>query len=300
MASKHAEAASTHIVSVDAFSYSYGRFSAVRDLTLQVGQGELYALLGTNGAGKTTALECLEGHRSPTSGRVAVFGRSPLDRRAVRPRVGIMLQETGFAADLTVVETLGLAGKLSGRDDDVRRIVQRVRLHAKSDVRVGQLSGGEKRRLEFGMAIWGRPDLVILDEPTTGLDLSAREDLWDAVAELRRDGATVMLTTHYLEEAQLHADRIGFLHRGELRREGTVTELLAGLSSRIEFLAPRGVSLPLPVTSTVNGLSRIETTDVQRDMAILLRWADLGGHRLARLSTSTSTLDDVFRALTDS
>jgi ABC-2 type transport system ATP-binding protein len=150
------------------------------------------------------------------------------------------------------------------------------------------------------MAIWGRPELLFLDEPTTGLDLSARENLWDAVAELRRDGTTLVLTTHYLEEAQQHADRIGFLHRGEIRREGTLAELLTGLSSRIAFLAPRGVALPLPVTSTVNGLSQIETTDVQRDMALLLRWADRGGHRLERLSTTTSTLDDVFRTLTTS
>jgi ABC-2 type transport system ATP-binding protein len=290
----------THVLSVDRLSHSYGRFQALRDLTMHVSSGELYALLGTNGAGKTTALECLEGHRPPSSGRVAVFGHDPLDRRQVRPRIGIMLQETGFAADLTVVETLRLTGRLSGRDDEVARIVKRVGLPTKSDVRVGRLSGGEKRRLEFGMAIWGRPELLFLDEPTSGLDLSARENLWDAVGELRGDGATLVLTTHYLEEAQQHADRIGFLHKGELRREGTLAELLAGLSSRIEFLAPRGVPLPLTVTSTVNGVSRVDTTDVQRDMATLLRWADVGGHRLERLSTTTSTLDDVFRALTDS
>jgi ABC-2 type transport system ATP-binding protein len=300
MTSRSTPTEATRLVSADRLSHSYGRFSAVRDLTMHVSQGELYALLGTNGAGKTTALECIEGHRSPSSGQVAVFGHDPLDRRSVRPRVGIMLQETGFAAELTVVETLRLIGRLSGREDEVTRIVNRVGLPAKTDVRVGQLSGGEKRRLEFGMAIWGRPELLFLDEPTTGLDLSARENLWDAVAELRRDGTTLVLTTHYLEEAQQHADRIGFLHKGELRREGTLAELLTGLSSGIEFLAPRGVPLPLTVTSTVNGLARVETTDVQRDMAVLLRWADRGGYRLERLSTTTSTLDDVFRALTNS
>jgi ABC-2 type transport system ATP-binding protein len=300
MTSTRAGTGTTHVVSVERLSYSYGKFAALRDLTMHVAQGELYALLGTNGAGKTTALECIEGHRPPTSGSVFAFGHNPLERRSVRPRVGIMLQETGFAADLTVAETLRLMGRLSGRQDDVGRIVRRAGLPAKSDVRVGRLSGGEKRRLEFGMAIWGRPELVFLDEPTTGLDLTARENLWDAVAELRQDGATVILTTHYLEEAQQHADRIGFLHKGQLRREGTVAELLDGLSSRIEFVAPTGVSLPLAVTSTVNGLSRIETADVQRDMAILLRWADAGGHRLERLSTTTSTLDDVFLALTGS
>jgi ABC-2 type transport system ATP-binding protein len=288
------------VVRVDGLTQRYGRFPALRDLSLEIRRGELYALLGTNGAGKTTALECMEGHRAAGAGRILVLGSGPLDRRAIRPRIGMMLQETGFAPDLTVRETLLLAGRVSGRTDDARRVIDVIHLPGKGDVRVSQLSGGEKRRLDFGMAIWGSPELLFLDEPTTGLDPGARDDLWDAVAGLRADGATIVLTTHYLEEAQSHADRIGFLHQGELRREGTVAELVSGLASRIEFVAPPGVTLPLAVTSTLNGLSRIESTDVQRDMAVLLDWADRGGHRLERLSTTTSTLDDVFRALAHS
>lgn len=288
------------VVRASGLTHRYGRFTALRDLDLAIRRGELYALLGTNGAGKTTALECLEGHLVPDAGRIEVLGSTPFDRRAIRPRVGTMLQETGFAADLTVLETLRLAGSISGRNDDARRILDTIRLPRSRDVRVGRLSGGEKRRLEFGMAIWGNPELLFLDEPTTGLDPGARENLWEAVAGLRAGGATIVLTTHYLEEAQEHADRIGFLHRGELRLEGTIAELLSGLASRIEFVAPHGVALPLVVTSTVNGLSRVESTDVQRDMAILLDWAERNGHRLDRLSATTSTLDDVFRALAHS
>jgi len=282
------------------FGYTYGgNFSAVRDLSIQVRRGELYALLGTNGAGKTTTLETLEGHRKPTSGRVAVFGGDPTDRKDIRPRMGIMLQESGFAADLNVRESILLAGAISGRQDDVDRVLKAVDLTDKATTRVGQLSGGQKRRLDFAMAIWGTPELLFLDEPTTGLDPSARDGLWDVVAGLRGEGVTVILTTHYLEEAQKHADRIGLMHAGRLEREGTLSELVAGESSHISFIAPVGAELPLAITSTANGVTTIDSTDLQRDLYTLLSWADQGGHRLERLSATSSSLDDVFRSLSN-
>jgi len=290
----------TAVLEVRDLSYSYGargQFQAVKGLSFTVQPGELYALLGTNGAGKTTTLETLEGHRAPTSGAVRVFGGDPTDRASIRPRVGIMLQESGFAADLTVAESLRLAGAISGRTDDVERLVGRIDLAAKRDTRVGQLSGGEKRRLDFGMAIWGSPELVFLDEPTTGLDPSARDGLWEVVGELRERGTTIILTTHYLEEAQRHADRIGMMHKGVLEREGTLAELVADQPSRISFVAPQGVELPVAVTRTDNGLSIVETDDLQRDLTALLAWADRAGHRLDLLSAATSNLDDLFRSL---
>lgn len=277
---------------------AHGEFHAVKNLSFQVRSGELYALLGTNGAGKTTTLETVEGHRAPSSGKVSVFGGAPGDRRNVRPRMGIMLQESGYAADLTVVESLRLAGHVSGRSDDADRVVDRVDLRAKRDTRVGQLSGGERRRLDFGSAIWGTPELVFLDEPTTGLDPSARDGLWEVVADLRAAGTTVILTTHYLEEAERYADRIGLMHEGVLGREGTLTELVAGHPSRISFVAPPGATLPLSITETINQLSVIETDDLQRDLTLLLRWADDTGLRLDRLSANPSSLDDLFRSLT--
>ena len=283
-------------------SYNYGQrgeFQAVKQLSFAVQSGELYALLGTNGAGKTTTLETIEGYRKPSSGRVSVFGGNPEDRAAVRPRLGIMLQESGFAADLTVAESLRLAGSLSGRDDDDRRVLALVDLTGKADTRVGQLSGGEKRRLDFAMAIWGTPELVFLDEPTTGLDPTARDQLWSVVAGLRERGTTIILTTHYLEEAQKYADRIGLMHKGALQREGTLTELVENQPSHITFVAPPSVDLPFPVT-TENGLARIDTDELQRDLTVLLTWADRSSIRLDRLSATSSSLDDVFRSLSAS
>lgn len=289
------------VVDVKNLSYNYGKygeFHAVKNLSFQVRAGELYALLGTNGAGKTTTLETVEGHRSPTSGEVSVFGGSPSDRKSVRPRMGIMLQESGYAADLTVVESLRLAGHVSGRSDDADRVVDTIDLRAKRDTRVAQLSGGERRRLDFGSAIWGTPELVFLDEPTTGLDPSARDGLWEVVADLRRAGTTVILTTHYLEEAERYADRIGLMHEGVLNREGTMSDLVAGHPSRISFIAPPGLTIPIPISETVNQLSVIETEDLQRDLTILLRWADDTGVRLDQLSANPSSLDDLFRSIT--
>jgi len=286
------------VVRATNFSYRYGDFAAVQGLDLAVQRGELYALLGTNGAGKTTTLEVIEGHRRPTSGTVSVLGGDPTDRRRIRPRVGIMLQDSGFAGDLTAVESLRLAGRLSGRDDSVDALLDTVDLRGKAETRVVQLSGGEKRRLDFAMAIWGAPELVFLDEPTTGLDPTARESLWEVVGELRDQGTTVILTTHYLEEAQRYADRIGLMHQGVLKREGTLAELVAAEPSHIRFVAPPGADLPLPITATEHGLVVVTTDDLQGDLTALLAWADRGGHRLDQLSATSSSLDDLFRDLT--
>ena len=290
------------VVEVTNLTYSYGargQFPAVHQLDLAVQPGELYALLGTNGAGKTTSLEAIEGHRRPTSGSVRVFGDDPYDRRAVRPRVGIMLQEVGFAPDLTVAESVRLAGAISGRDDRVDRVVSLVGLDAKSETRVVQLSGGERRRLDFAMAVWGDPALLFLDEPTTGLDPAARDALWNVIAGLRERGTTIILTTHYLEAAQKHADRIGLMHRGRLEREGTLEQLVDDQPAEIRFVAPPGIDLPLAVQATEHGTSIVKTDDLQRDLTLLLTWADRGNHRLAELSAAHSSLDDLFRTLTN-
>lgn len=290
------------IVETTDFSYNYGangEFAAVRGLDLSVREGELYALLGTNGAGKTTTLETLEGHRRPTSGSVRVFGGDPTDRARIRPRMGVMLQEAGFANDLTVQESVELTGAISGRIDSAARVLDAVGLSPKSGVRVSQLSGGEKRRLDFASAIWGTPALLFLDEPTTGLDPSARDQLWSVVAGLRDEGVTTILTTHYLEEAQENADRIGLMHRGVLQREGTLAELVRDEVSRISFVAPAGLDLPLTATSTENGVVTIETKDLQGDLTTLLVWADRGNVRLERLAATNSSLADVFRGLSD-
>jgi ABC-2 type transport system ATP-binding protein len=286
------------VIDVDELNVSYGDFHAVKDLSFQVEPGELYALLGTNGAGKTSALEVIEGHRTASSGTVRVFGRSPRDREATRPRTGIMLQESGFAGDLTVSESVLLIGRLSGRSDTLDQVLKTVDLSHKADTRVSQLSGGEKRRLDFATAIYGRPELIVLDEPTTGLDIQSRDALWDVVQELRADGATVVLTTHYLEEAQQRADRIGLMHAGTLRQQGTVSELTQALPASIQFSLPPDAATPPMYSAPVSGSTyAIETFDLQSDLKKLLDWADVHAVELRGLSAAPTRLDDVFRAI---
>jgi ABC-2 type transport system ATP-binding protein len=288
----------TPTIDVDRLNLTYGDFHAVKDLSLQVERGELYALLGTNGAGKTSTLEIIEGHRRPTSGTVRVFGHSPTDRRAVRPKVGIMLQESGFSPDLTVKESVSLIGRLTQRTDRVDRVLDIVDLDHKAGTLVSQLSGGEKRRLDFATAVWGGPELVFLDEPTTGLDIQSRDALWNAVDRLRDNGSTVVLTTHYLEEAQQRADRIGLMHQGTLRREGTVAELTQSLPGVIRFSVPRPAPTPpFQAVREHDGTFRIETFALPKDLKAILLWAEDRGVDLLGLSAGPTRLDDVFRAI---
>ncbi|WP_430790267.1 ABC transporter ATP-binding protein [Actinoplanes sp. G11-F43] len=288
----------TPVIEVENLNLTYGDFHAVRDLSFQVRPGELYALLGTNGAGKTSTLETIEGHRVATSGTVRVFGRSPRDRAAVRPRMGIMLQESGFSPDLTVRESVGLIGRLTRRDDDVDRVIDVVGLTHKAGILVGQLSGGEKRRLDFATAVYGTPELIFLDEPTTGLDIQSRDDLWESVDRLRENGSTVVLTTHYLEEAQQRADRIGLMHKGVFHREGTVAELTRTLPAVITFTVPgTAPTLPIPAVVGAGGVVRLETLQLQKDLHLLLSWAQDNALDLGDLSAGATRLDDVFRAI---
>ncbi|MGW4798198.1 ABC transporter ATP-binding protein [Nonomuraea sp. NPDC004297] len=289
---------SATVIDVERLNVTYGDFHAVRDLSFQVRRGELYALLGTNGAGKTSTLETVEGHRPPSSGTVRVFGQSPRDRRAVRPRMGIMLQESGFSPDLTVRESVHLIGRLTRRADSVERVLGVVDLTRKSGTRVSQLSGGEKRRLDFATAVYGTPELIFLDEPTTGLDVQSRDDLWDAVDRLREDGSTIVLTTHYLEEAQQRADRVGLMHKGAFHREGTVSELTRALPAAIRFTLPdRAPALPSRATRESDGRLLVQTFNLQQDLHTLLGWAREHAVELRDLEAGPTRLDDVFRVI---
>ncbi|MEU1304522.1 ABC transporter ATP-binding protein [Streptomyces shenzhenensis] len=285
-------------IEVEKLNVRYGDFHAVKDLSFQVRRGEFYALLGTNGAGKTSALEVVAGHRPAASGTVRVLGRSPQDRGAVRPRMGIMLQESGFSPDLTVKESVRLIGTLTRRHDDADRVLGVAGLSRRAGTKVSQLSGGEKRRLDFATAVYGGPELLILDEPTTGLDVQSRDALWTAVDRLRDEGSTVVLTTHYLEEAQQRADRIGLMHQGTFHREGTVVELTQTLPSVISFALPAGAPEPPMAGVRVDGAFRIETFSLQEDLYRLLGWAHDAGTDLRELQAGPTRLDDVFRAIT--
>ncbi len=233
---------------------SYGKFEAVRGIDIMIRRGELYALLGTNGAGKTTTLETLEGHRRETSGSLCVLGGDPRSV-AVRRRIGMMLQESGFAGDLTVSETLELWGRIAGRQDNAQSLLDRLALARRRNVRVAQLSGGERRRLDLAMALYGSPELLFLDEPTTGLDPESRGLVWDLIRALQDDGVTIMLTTHYLEEAEALADRVAIMHDGLIAVEGTLTDLrVPGSCVRCSTTSPSITAPKARLASSVRSL----------------------------------------------
>ncbi len=294
------------VIEVDQLRRVYGgrrSFEAVTGVSFEVAEGELFALLGTNGAGKTSTLEVLEGLAAPTSGAVRVLGHDPLaERRAVRPRMGIMLQSGGFPQDLTVAETGRMwAGTLSGRPRTVAEALDMVSMAGRRDTPVRQLSGGERRRLDLAMALVGRPEVLFLDEPTTGLDPESRRDAWRLVQELRDAGCTVVLTTHYLEEAEALADHLAIMHRGEIVTAGTTEQVVAGHPSSISF-APLGPSTALPdlpgtVHRTEHGMTTLETHDLQPTLAALLRWAETEQVALHRLRAQSASLETVFLSI---
>ncbi|MFD4586959.1 ABC transporter ATP-binding protein [Streptomyces sp. NPDC058423] len=289
-----------HVIEAAGLRRSYrGGFEAVSGITFSVGHGELFALLGTNGAGKTSTVELLEGLAAPSDGAVRVLGHDPYrERAAVRPRIGVMLQEGGFPSDLTAAETVRMwAGCTSGARP-VAEALELVGLRRRSGVRVQQLSGGERRRLDLALALLGRPEVLFLDEPTTGLDAEGRRDTWELVRQLRDTGTTVLLTTHYLEEAESLADRLAIMHAGRIVATGTPDEVTASRPSRIRFVLPREVPasrLPLTLRAAADGQRvEIRTRELQRSLGELLRWADESGVRLDRLDARSASLEEAF------
>ncbi|GAU66400.1 putative ABC transporter ATP-binding protein [Streptomyces sp. NBRC 110611] len=279
-------------------------FEAVRGVDFSVARGELFALLGTNGAGKTSTLELLEGLAAPTGGQVRVLGHDPFrERAAVRPRIGVMLQEGGFPSELTPAETVRMwAGCTSGARP-VDEALSWVGLTRRKDVRVKQLSGGERRRLDLALALLGEPDVLFLDEPTTGLDTEARHETWELVRELRDRGATIVLTTHYLEEAEELADRLAIMHEGRIAAAGQVTEVVAAHPSRISFELPEGYHLgDLPPLSELGAVShetdgrtvQLRTDELQRTATGVLVWAQEKEIALGGLDVRQASLEEAF------
>ncbi|WP_028045136.1 ABC transporter ATP-binding protein [Cellulomonas sp. URHE0023] len=280
----------TAAVEVEDLWRSYQGFDAVRGVSLTVRRGELFALLGTNGAGKTSALEVIEGLAPPTGGTVRVLGHDPVrERRTVRARTGVVLQEGGLQTGLTVTETLRMwAGTLS-RPRPIDEVLDLLDLRHRARVRVRQLSGGERRRLDLALAVLGRPDVLFLDEPTAGLDPESRARTWRLVRELLGTGVTVLMTTHHLQEAERLADRLAILHRGVVVRDGTPAAVAAAHAQRVTF---RTV-LPLPpldgTVEVVGDTVTVSTDDVAGTIAALDAWAP----GLA-VSTRPATLEEAF------
>ena len=278
-------------------------FEAVRGVTFSVCRGELLALLGTNGAGKTSTMEMLEGLAPPTRGTVRVLGCDPCrDRARVRRRLGVMLQEGWFPADLTVAETGRMwAGTLSA-PRPVPEALELVGLGHRARVAVRSLSGGERRRLDLAMAILGRPEVLFLDEPTTGLDPESRRRTWRLIRELLGSGTTIMLTTHYLEEAEELADRVAIMHQGRIVRTGTPAEVAASQPARISFELPENAREPVPemagTRASVTGRSvLLQTENLQRTLTALLGWANSRDLVLGALDARSASLQEAFQAV---
>jgi ABC-2 type transport system ATP-binding protein len=298
--------ASDVVVEVRGLRKSYGDHEAVRGVDFEIPRGTVFGLLGPNGAGKTTIVEILEGYRTRSDGEVIVLGADPeRDEVGLRDRIGIVLQESGLEPDLTVHEAVDLYGAAYSRRRPTEEIVDLVGLTDKLDDRISTLSGGQRRRLDLALGVVGDPELIYLDEPTTGFDPEARRRTWDLVRGLRAEGKTILLTTHYMEEAQRLADRVAVLASGQIVAEGSPAELAAGdVEAEVSFDVPAGVSaadLPIPPSvrpEQLNGRVSFSTATPTRDLAPLLVWAAEREIELDGLAVNRATLEDVYLQLT--
>ena len=285
---------------------SYGAVHAVRGIDLSVDEGEIFALLGPNGAGKTTTVEILEGFREPSAGDVEVLGYDPArGGRSFKERIGIVLQSTGVEPYLSVAETIDMYRSYFPHPRPRDEIIEVVGLGAKRDERVRRLSGGQQRRLDVAIGLAGDPDLLFLDEPTTGFDPAARRQAWDMVRNLQELGKTVFLTTHYMDEAQNLAGRVAIIVEGKIVAEGAPNELSPQANeTRISVTLPVGAP-PLP--QEIGAQGRLETnaftavsTDGTRLLNSLTGWAIENDVELIDLKVGGATLEDVYLELTGS
>jgi ABC-2 type transport system ATP-binding protein len=286
---------------------SFGPVEALRNIDLEIERGEIFALLGPNGAGKTTTLEILEGFRERSGGEVQVLGVDPgRADRAWRERIGIVLQDSAPEPELTVQECLTLYAGYYAHPRQVWDTLAQVGLGELAARRCEQLSGGQRRRLDVALALIGDPELLFLDEPTTGFDPAARRVMWDLVQGLRSSGTTIVLTTHYMEEAERLADRIAVIAQGQIVASGTPSSLRdrSWLAPEIAFTVPRGVALSqVPAAVGVSSIPddrkvRVLSEDAVAAMFSLTRWAIEHGHELPDLELRRPTLDDVYLELT--
>ena len=268
---------------------SYGQYEALRGISFEIAEGEVFGLLGPNGAGKTTTVEILEGYRQRDGGDVAVLGFDPArSERAFRERIGVVLQQSQLWNTLTVRETHAVFAEYYARPRDIDEVIRLVGLEDKRDARLKTLSGGQKRRLDLGVALVGDPDLIFLDEPTTGFDPAARRAAWDMIRNLRALGKTVLLTTHYLDEAEQLSDRVAVLREGRIVREGTPAELTRGSADEVE------------IRYRENGADVVvRTTEPTRLLHDLTARALADGRELERLEVRRPTLEEVYLSLTE-
>lgn len=291
-----------------------GKLEAVRGIDLEIPRGECFGLLGPNGAGKTTTIEMLEGLLAPTSGTIELLGRTwRVSARALRERIGISLQETRLSEKLTVGETVRLFASFYRHPRPWREVLDDLSLIEKSDAWVGKLSGGQRQRLAVACALVGNPELLFLDEPTTGLDPQSRRQLWEVVTHFQSRGGTIILTTHYMEEAEKLCDRVAIVDRGRIMVLGSPAELIEQLGGHhvVEFAvigsgapldgAPQALAAQLAGVQNVrqeDGHIALNVDEPHRVIPALLAAVEQQGWRLAHLTTRQASLEDVFVQLT--
>jgi ABC-2 type transport system ATP-binding protein len=289
-------------VTVRGLTKSYGPVRALAGVDLRIGQGEVFALLGPNGAGKTTTVEILEGYRGRDGGEVSVLGLDPGRQRAkLKRRIGIVLQSTGVDRYLTVAETVAMYAGYYPNPRPVDEVVELVGLAGKRDTRVLRLSGGQQRRLDMAVALAGDPDLLFLDEPTTGFDPSARQEAWEVVRNLSALGKTVLLTTHYMDEAQSLADRVAVIAGGRIVAEGTPQTLGGRDMARavVRYRPPAGATPPADLAGEpdADGYVRFAAEDLTRSLHRLTGWAVEQGVTLDDLQIVRPSLEDTYLRL---
>ncbi len=293
-------------VSVSHLAKSYGDVVAVKDVTFDVEKGEVFALLGPNGAGKTTTIEILEGFRSRSGGEVQTLGVDPSNRatqRWLRNRIGVVLQELAVEPFYSVRQVLTRNAGYFPSPRPVDEVIELIGLKEKADQRVKKLSGGQQRRLDVGLGIIGNPELLFLDEPTTGLDPSGRRASWDLIRQLAASGTTVLLTTHYMDEVEALADKVAVLSKAEIVASGTPTSI-GGRDSgtvTIQFSLPEGVSvsdIPAPTPTVEDGIVRTSTDDELKVLHELTGWAIDHGYALPGLAVTRVSLEDIYLSLT--
>ncbi|SVA46235.1 uncharacterized protein METZ01_LOCUS99089 [marine metagenome] len=288
------------VIEVRDLRKSYGDLQAIRGIDFAINRGEVFALLGPNGAGKTTIMEILEGYIQRTSGRVSVLGCDPESSpEDLRSRVGIVLQETGVDLYLKVGEIIRQFSGFYQNPKPLNDILDVTGLREQKDIRIRRLSGGQRRRLDVALGIVGDPELLFLDEPTTGLDPYARRNTWKMIAGLRELGKTILLTTHYMDEAEVLADKIALLNAGIIEAEGTLEELRTYKeATTIRFQLDDALNrMPVEISELANVIGnevKLETTDPMSSLAILTSWALSKEIELRDLSVKQQSLDEIF------
>ena len=299
----------TDAIEVQGLTKRYGNLTAVDDISFSVKSGEVFGILGPNGAGKTTTMEVMEGLLEPTSGRINVLGLdSHRDTARVKERIGVQLQASAYFEFLTLTEILDLFGGFYPRHVPARELLDKFGLSDKANTTVGKLSGGQKQRFTIAATLVNDPEIIFLDEPTTGLDPQARRNLWEFIQAIHQDGRTIVLTTHYMEEAELLCQRVAIMDQAKIVSLDTPTSLIRALPVpyEIKFMTSgdpgqdKLESLP-SVTSVQrdgDGMLRLRSSDAARTMESLLQWSGERGVQLSHLEVLPANLEDVFLSVT--